>query len=152
MDFTIENPTKKDIPEILRMIYPEYFKESFISEGMNYDEENTTSLISSCIDGICFVAKTEGKIIAFCAMAIYKTFYKELLGEVPFFFITPQCRGTKISRTFVEHLLDARQRNNVKKMMITASSKNPESNKRVENLWKKFGFDARHGLTMMKGF
>lgn len=151
-NFTIEKPTAKDAAEIIKLIYPDYFKESFISEGLNYSESETWGLINSCIEGSCFVAKAPGtgRIVAFCAMVMYRTFYKELLAEVPFFFIGPQCRGTKISHSFCEILIGEMQKYGVKKAMVTASSVHRKSNKLVENLWKKFGFEARHQLTMIR--
>lgn len=149
-DFTIEIPTKADVPEIMALTYPDYFHESYVSEGMDFGEEETKKTYEAAIDGVAFVAKHEGKIIAFACMVMFKTFYKQTIAEVPLFFVTPICRGSQIGREMARQLIAAFERNGGGKMLITASSRHEEHNKMVENLWKKFGFQARHGITMIK--
>lgn len=139
--FSVIIPTIQNVDEIQGLLYPHYFNESGYSH-LDYCHETTKKVIIDWItNGACFLIKSKNTPVAFAAMCLMKTFYKQLEADVDMFFVMPEYRGTGIARVLSECISD--YANSVGASVVYTSCLSglgKQNNSQYINLWKKLGF------------
>lgn len=140
-DFTLSFATYQDVHEIEPFLY-EYFKESGYSDGLTYDADTTKATIAQWIPQICVLARVDGQLAGIFAMYFTHTYYKEPECDVIIFYVSPEYRGTGVSRGLVNALTAISDKNGAAVIYTSsASGISSKNNKMYANLFTKFGFE-----------
>ena len=139
--FSVFQATLANVDEIEGLLYPHYFEESGYSH-LDYSPENCKTMIASWInDGIAYIIRSKGKIVAFGTLAFMKSFYEQIEADVDMFFVLPEYRATGIARVLADTLSRTAEMNGAKVMYTSClSGIGTQNNSMYVNLWKKFGF------------
>lgn len=138
----IELATAGDALEIYGLM--KGYREESHSKEREYDPKNSIITILSWIsdNSKCLVVRREGKIVAFAAIWIGHTFYKDKELDIEMFYIHPSVRGTHIARALASAICDLAKENNCSLIYTAGLSGGSKQNEKLyQNLWKKFGFN-----------
>jgi GNAT superfamily N-acetyltransferase len=155
-EFEIRKATRADIPQLVEL-GARFYKESNFIGGLEVSRENYKKTISKYIEGFYsvagIVAVVDGQIVGYLHIYFQQDFTVERIGEVYQFYVTPEYRGTAVSRSLVESANLQYAEWNVSRGYVEASPgmEAGEHLKLFENLWGRFGY-KKIGIVMMKEF
>lgn len=141
--FSVIIPTIQNVDEIQGLLYPHYFSES-VFKTLEYDAAATRAVILNWLEtSRCFLIKSKGKPVGFCAVNFTRTFYKQIEADVEMFFVMPEYRGTGISRALSQLATDSAKELGADVMYSSClSGIDDKNNSQYTNLWKKLGFEV----------
>lgn len=141
MTYTVMQATLDDADEIFEVIKTQHIPNTAY-KGFTIDKDLAMETIREYIEGTALIAKNEkNAIIAIASVYGIQTFFKEKEVEVTFFFVSPEWRGSGLSRDLLQvivHSADAFGAAVIRASCLSGIS--PRNNALFVNLFKKFGF------------
>lgn len=153
--YILRQANMDDLSDIVGLVYPRYFDESIYGKHMtaspegiiNYFTQNLQDESYYCLLGF----DADNKAVSYASITFGKTFYEQVEGDVDFFYVSPEFRGSGISQAMVEKLLEIS--NSANAAIVYAASwsgvDDEKNNSLWQNLFKKFDFKMI-GTTMAK--
>ncbi len=152
VDYSICSAKEEDLDAIENLLYPRYFEESFYN-GLEYDSKNCREFILSWLESDCLIAKSNGNIVAVTSLEYYKTYYRQEEAVVEMFYVSPEFRGTALSRELLKSLINLTEKRNVAMLYASCASGMGQKNDALySNLFQKFGFEVLGTDLIKKNF
>ena len=147
MGYTVKGLELADIDRLIEFVLP-YAAESLYGKFLTADiatcKETFTSVVLCPDDAQGYIVMDEnGKFVATAVVVLGSSFFKGQEGDVEFFYVSPECRGTGAARLLVSTLVDYAKLHELNVLHAGCHSgftDDGKNDKLFSNLFRKFRF------------